>query len=339
MEVKGERKKYNAIDLTKFIMAIFVIAVHTYPLVGINNTIVLDVYKSIVYIAVPFFFIVSSYFLFMKVNKFDEDKGKEIIILYIKKMIKLYIIWNIIFLPMAIYEYNKEGYSLVKSVMFYIRGFLLVGEHYYSWPLWYLLSTIYSAIFILVLKKKNIKEKNILIISTVIFILACMMNYLSDNISKLEGISYNIAFLINLTFSSGRIFTGMFYMSIGMYFSNHKENLPKSVLIIVFIFALIFSSYYYNDVCEAIMGITIFLIVRDIDLKDKKIYYFLRKSSTIMYFMHMIFFFIYSLFVGFDVAKGLDGFFVSLVSCVIFSIIIQAIQNKYNFTFFKEIFG
>lgn len=167
MEVTGERKKYNAIDLTKFIMAIFVIAVHTYPLVGINNTTVLDVYKSIVYIAVPFFFIVSSYFLFMKVNKSDEDKGKEIIILYIKKMIKLYIIWNIIFLPMAIYEYNKEGYSLVKSVMFYIRGFLLVGEHYYSWPLWYLLSTIYSAIFILVLKKKNIKEKNILINSTV----------------------------------------------------------------------------------------------------------------------------------------------------------------------------
>ena len=83
MEVTGERKKYNTIDLTKFIMAIFVIAVHTYPLVGINNTTVLDVYKSIVYIAVPFFFIVSSYFLFMKVNKFDEDKGKEIIILYI----------------------------------------------------------------------------------------------------------------------------------------------------------------------------------------------------------------------------------------------------------------
>ena len=50
MEVKGERKKYNAIDLTKFIMAIFVIAVHTYPLEGINNITVLDVYKSIVYV-------------------------------------------------------------------------------------------------------------------------------------------------------------------------------------------------------------------------------------------------------------------------------------------------
>ena len=181
MEIKEGKKRYNAIDLTKFIMAIFVIAVHTHPLIGVNNTTVSKIYISIVYIAVPFFFIVSSYFLFIKVNEFNENKSKEIIISYIKKMVKLYIIWNIIFLPMAIYEYNKEGYSLIKSVMFYIRGFFLVGEHYYSWPLWYLLSTIYSAIFLLVLKKKNIKEKNILIVSTVIFILACIMNYLSDN--------------------------------------------------------------------------------------------------------------------------------------------------------------
>ncbi len=338
MEIKEGKKRYNAIDLTKFIMAIFVIAVHTHPLIGVNNTTVSKIYISIVYIAVPFFFIVSSYFLFIKVNKFDEDKGKEIITSYIKKMIKLYIIWNIIFLPMAIYEYNKEGYSLTKSAIYYIRGFFFVGEHYYSWPLWYLLSTIYSAIFFLILKKKNVKENNILIISIVIFILACIMNYLSDNISKLDGISYDIAFLINLTFSSGRIFTGIFYMSIGMYFSKHKEKIPKNMLIVLFILALIFSTYYYNDICEAIMGITIFLIVRDIELKDRKIYYYFRKTSTIMYFMHMIFFFIYSLLVGFDNAKGLDGFFVSFVSSVIFSVIIQKIQYKYDFSFLKKIF-
>ena len=128
-------------------------------------------------------------------------------------------------------------------------------------------------------------------------------------------------------------------MAVGMCCSKYKICLPRSILILLFIVALICSIYNYNSICESIMGIILFLMVKDINLKDRTVYYFFRKSSTIIYFMHMIFFFLYSLFIGFEEAKGIDGFLISLISCIIFSIFIYIIQKKYNFRLIKEAFG
>lgn len=72
----GVYKKYNAIDLTKFIMAIFVVALHVEPLKGMQGTFFYQIYNTIARMAVPFFFITSGYLLFYKMT---EDYNIKII--------------------------------------------------------------------------------------------------------------------------------------------------------------------------------------------------------------------------------------------------------------------
>lgn len=55
-ERKLSSKQYNSIDLMKLIMAIVVIAIHTEPLVRCEKIAVLNLYKAISDVAVPFFF-------------------------------------------------------------------------------------------------------------------------------------------------------------------------------------------------------------------------------------------------------------------------------------------
>lgn len=71
------------------------------------------------------------------------------------KVIKLYVIWMIIYFPLALVDlmYNETG--LVRETLLYARGFFLRGEQYNSWPLWYLLSTIYALLLLIYLQKKR----------------------------------------------------------------------------------------------------------------------------------------------------------------------------------------
>ena len=59
-------KKYNSIDLTKFIMSIFVVAIHIHPFENCDNQIILSIYNSLVALAVPFFFISSGFLVAAK---------------------------------------------------------------------------------------------------------------------------------------------------------------------------------------------------------------------------------------------------------------------------------
>jgi len=67
------RKNYYAIDIMKFIAAIFVIYLHTQPFQNINDN--LDfTFLSVSKIAVPFFFVTSGY---QMVGGKRKDEGIE----------------------------------------------------------------------------------------------------------------------------------------------------------------------------------------------------------------------------------------------------------------------
>ena len=54
-------ERYYGIDLFKFIMCIFVVAIHTNPLVNNTNNILNTVYSILTGMAVPFFFLTSVF--------------------------------------------------------------------------------------------------------------------------------------------------------------------------------------------------------------------------------------------------------------------------------------
>lgn len=120
MEIAKE--KYNAIDITKFIMAIIVIFIHTWSRFGgiLMQTKLIPIVTNT---AVPFFFITSGFLLENKIKKQKENKEK-VVKKYILNALRIYIIWTIIYLPITIFGWilngltNKEGiFELAKNTI------------------------------------------------------------------------------------------------------------------------------------------------------------------------------------------------------------------------------
>ena len=67
----------------------------------------------------------------------------------------MYLLWTLLYLPMALWHFVATGKTLHRAIQLYIQGFFFVGQQYNSWPLWYLLSTFYTlGVLYLLLKCK-----------------------------------------------------------------------------------------------------------------------------------------------------------------------------------------
>lgn len=121
-----KKERYNSLDLCKWFMAVFVIAIHTHPLDAYASETVLTIYNAIVNIAVPIFFIISGFLLFNKMDGCDTSKENLTRIKnYFFKILKRYCIWTVIYLPLTIYYYIINGKSIYYNIFYFFRGFLL----------------------------------------------------------------------------------------------------------------------------------------------------------------------------------------------------------------------
>ncbi|MDU5208180.1 MAG: acyltransferase family protein [Clostridium sp.] len=336
-------KKYNSIDLCKYFMAFLVVAIHTHPLEGCENNLIMTIYNTIVSFAVPFFFVSTGFLLFIKIK--DDYYEKENILRvkkYIVKTIKLYLLWTIVYIPFAIYGYMVDSHGIVYNILEFFRGLFFIGEHFYSWPLWYLLSTIVSLSIIYALLKLKVSEKNILAISITIFLIANLMTYLTTITGQLSGILLLIVKLFKGVFGTGRLFTGLVYISVGMYIAKHDITVKKYQIISMVLLGFVGNcllSDVIKDFALLVAVIGLFLLVISTSLKDSNIFYNLRKTSTVMYFTHMIFFFVYSYLLRNVGYYGVDAFIITVVSSLIFAKIVIILEKKDNMKWLKYLFG
>ena len=114
-------KNYNSIDLFKFVMAIFVIAIHTFDIKRVTDVVILQkIYSSIVACAVPFFFISLGFFIEQHMMQSrSEAKDTKVIESNIARLSKMYIRLSILYLPLAIGYDIKRNVSVLKSVLLY----------------------------------------------------------------------------------------------------------------------------------------------------------------------------------------------------------------------------
>ena len=91
----GKTKEYNSLDILKFVLSILIMVIHT----GIDKTII----SPLLRIAVPLFFIISSFFFFSKINSISEKEKPAALLRFVKRNLGLYLFWAIIQLPVKIY--------------------------------------------------------------------------------------------------------------------------------------------------------------------------------------------------------------------------------------------
>ena len=102
---------YDNVDLFKYIFSIVILILHLHPFLQTSYHLNLFFNNIVGRICVPFFFIVSGYFIAKK-----EQKKKKYIDKYIKSIFYVYIVWCIIYIPIII-MYGLSYLDVVKDYL------------------------------------------------------------------------------------------------------------------------------------------------------------------------------------------------------------------------------
>lgn len=119
--INPQKSNSLTIDICKFLGAYMVVAIHTTPWnlfgTGAFNT----VYLNFIYCAVPCFFMASGYLLAgrMEWPLTAKDNLPKVAHAFFK-MLKLYLLWSLAYLPLAIFDYRRSGLGVREAAIRYI---------------------------------------------------------------------------------------------------------------------------------------------------------------------------------------------------------------------------
>lgn len=334
-----EKKDYSGIDIFKFFMAISVVAIHVEIFKDFGNKIISNILFNLLDLAVPYFFIASGFFFFLKINLAISNVQKnEVFNLYIRRVIELYIFWTCLYLPITIWSFFKNDAPFHWDATYFLFNVILVGENYFSWSLWYLLSIFYSLSLLYYLQSQDFQVKNIVIICLLFYLAYVSLTYIYSQDSS----TYLMILIKKITkgfFNNGKLFSGMIYLFIGYLFANDKIHISNNKSLFIFIFSFII--YYLrvpfiSQIIFIFMPIIVFKWSLMVNIKSKINGYMFRKLSTVIYFTHMIVFFIITHFFPKFSSSNFILFFISISVPILFTYIVIKFEKKVSL--FRKIF-
>lgn len=318
-------KSYPGIDILKILMAICVVSIHTLPAGWFINPTARLVYDFLCASAVPFFFVSSGFLLAQKIESrslSDPNPQLTVITASLKKFAKMYLLWMLIYSPLALWDLIHSNRGFVKGVLVYLHGFFLVGEHYNSWPLWYLLSTVYGLCFLWVLSKRKTPLKHIVLVSLIFFFCGEAISYLMENAHILPGTLSGIVGALSELLFPGRIVNGFLYISIGMLAYDRKFSNPMGILFLLLHLAAQLSGILFIvTLCRPLSGLGLLILASNAPLKSRPVYALMRKLSVVLYFLHMYVWTFYYTVVYQQKTFGLDSFLMTTLICILIGMI------------------
>ena len=330
-------KKYNFLNICKFIMALFVVAVHIniFNIPIENKKFFINFAIFINPLVVQIFFLSTGFFIGKKIE--DVENMKESDFDRIKKrflkMIKLYIILTIVYMPMTIYGFIQYHCSIGKAVLFFIRNILFIGENFNSWILWYLLSEIYGLMLIYLLGKKTNNNNNFIYIGAILLLLGIVINYFNGFQFKSNIIILLQKIIINII-PNGRILYSPLFISLGIFISKHekiKNNVLSTILLItLFILNIFLDSVIIHIISISICSYIIFKYIINIDIKEEKIADYLKLASVNLYFWHLFIWSIISYIIEGKVSNNysINYYIITIAIIMLFTTIQYFLQER-----------
>lgn len=297
-------KHVNGLDVGKFVLSLFVIAVHTSPLKSISITPNFILVQILSRNAVPLFFMISGYFFYYKRGPQTIKVGpftvNEYYYKYIKRMMTIYLVWSIIYLfdVVNIY-YIDKNVPFPLFILAYVYWATIYGTYYH---LWFFPSVIFSISMVHWLGKK-LGLRLLLMIAFVFYIIGMFGDSyygMVKHIPMIASFYKTIFFLMNTT-RNGAMFA-LFFVTLGAIMSQreiHLKPLKSGIYTLISLLFLTWEAFalrFYsqpNDYNIMIGLIPVayfgFQFLLGLNLRWKWNYKFLRDSSTIIFFSHPLF--------------------------------------------------
>lgn len=202
------------LDYFRLLLSILVITIHIQPLLSTNSLIGWLISNGIARIAVPCFFIISGYYINLRID------NKEAIKKYLLHILFVYCVWTIIYLPIY---YQTTDLRLLITI-------ILTGYYH----LWFLPALIVGMLMLIIIRTFIKSDNFILIIGFVLFLAGYLIEYN-------QFLSYRF-------FCNG-IFLGFPFISLGYYIQRKSvgesaKNIYLYILILVCTSTLLMESYF-----------------------------------------------------------------------------------------------
>lgn len=159
------REEYIFIDIFRVVCALMVFSGHMPPFADYSDEVTFWLEQIVCRTAVPFFFITSGYFLTNKVKDWQKIKG------YFMKLLRLYVVYTVLYIPQIIYDFKKTGEGMSAFMLTFLRDFFLYGSYTH---LWYFLAMMVVVLMIYFFKNKTgFSDGTILAMGFVMYLIGC----------------------------------------------------------------------------------------------------------------------------------------------------------------------
>lgn len=283
-------KNLDALDLLKFIMAIMVVAIHT--------RLFEDVTFPWLRLAVPIFFIISSFFFFFKIKDKDSRFCRQALLKFTKRNMQLYFFYLILLLPITLLSMKEIfSYGVIGAILKFLSAFVFGNTFRASW---FITALVIDTAIVFFLSRR-LSNLGIFLICAVIYTIVTLYSSYYSLFSDFKGIAafcewYDETFdVIYNSFPAGLI-----WVSIGKCFADGniklKNNKLNCILLVPFA-ALLFLEWYIvkftlsedgcNDCFFTLVPICpiVFAIFKNMNIHIR-FSLLLRNLSTMIYTLH-----------------------------------------------------
>ena len=317
-------KSYAAIDVFKFIAALLVVAIHTRPLAGLGEW---DYYLScLCRIAVPFFFVFSSFIFYKKGKRIEE---------YVKRILILYLCWFIIELPWTINNFfivpDKPFY---KNLLIFLRGLFINSTFPASW----FLTASWQGMLVIWLLSRKMGWRGLFALGILGYLSSLpgsMYNGLIDGtrFERIYWYGYNI-----ILCPSNSFITAIPFVVMGKWLAEHSWPLSKGWTALLFVLSLVLGKvevcfckelYYINDTFITLLIATPLLVVLLLGCQwnvSGGICRFLRHTSILIYLLHLPLFYMIRNHAG--IGFGPKGFLITALASILIASLIVSFSKR-----------
>lgn len=212
----------QTIDLMKLILSVFVVMIH--------SEVDLWVFTPFLRMAVPLFFITSSYFFFKKINTCETAAQRsKALRKFLKRNLTLYVFWFVVLLPITLYVRKEAwfGGSLVQNVVAFFQSLLFNSTFRVSW---YITALSIGMCMIYFLSRK-IKPGVLVILTLPVYLLCCLFTNYNGLAQRSEFAMGFFEGYISIFLSMSNSFpVSLLWLSIGTVFARQEKNRDKKML-------------------------------------------------------------------------------------------------------------
>ena len=339
LKEKKRMKQKDALDLAKYILSLMIVAIHT------------GIYPQVLYpwlrLAIPLFFIISSYLLFSKINASDEQQKVVCVKRFIVRNLQYYLFWFVALLPYtALARKDWVDKGIAESIRIIVSHTLFGYTFSASW---YITGSIWAVLILYATRKISAKYMTIILIPVYLFCCLCSAYHFTldgENMMQVFIVFYEKWF----TNPANSFPIATVWMFIGKVFADFNQKKSKRIWIGVLLSSVCLwcewrvlyflgGNIAVNNDCLLFLvplSICIFAIIKDLDIQIKRAKV-LRNISIVMYPLHA------SLTGAFRILLSRFGngrnelllFILVVVMCHIVTLVILRLEKKKCFSFLR----